>query len=114
MIWIFLSEYQQAFADLAAQFRRRLAGTQLPIGCTGYFPKRCFKAAVNWVLWGFTPTPDFGGLGLPRLDAAIIFEKTGVWRYVNFAAFMTIHNMVAWMIGEFAKPRLPKNTCLNY
>lgn len=43
---------------------------------------------------------DVGGTGLTRLDGAIIFESlaTGC---VGTAAYMTIHNMVCWMIDSF-------------
>src|SRR5437868_4773523 len=43
---------------------------------------------------------DVGGSGLGRLDAAIVFEElaTGC---PSTAAFISIHNMVAWMIDRF-------------
>jgi alkylation response protein AidB-like acyl-CoA dehydrogenase len=43
---------------------------------------------------------DQGGTGLSRLDAAIVFEElaTGC---TSTAAYLSIHNMVAWMIDAF-------------
>jgi alkylation response protein AidB-like acyl-CoA dehydrogenase len=43
---------------------------------------------------------DSGGAGLTRLDAAVVFEAlaTGC---PTISAFMSIHNMVAWMIDRF-------------
>lgn len=101
-----LTEDQQAFADLAAQFAAKsLAPNAAEWDATGYFPKEVFKAAGELGFMGLYTNPDFGGLGLPRLDAAIIFEKLA-YGDTSTAAFMTIHNMVAWMIGEFAKPEI--------
>jgi alkylation response protein AidB-like acyl-CoA dehydrogenase len=43
---------------------------------------------------------ESGGAGLTRLDAAVVFEAlaTGC---PTISAFMSIHNMVAWMIDRF-------------
>ena len=43
---------------------------------------------------------DVGGSGLTRLDAALIFEAlaTGC---PTVSAFISIHNMAAWMIDRF-------------
>ena len=46
---------------------------------------------------------SIGGSGMTRLDAALIFEalSTGC---PTVAAFLSIHNMVAWMIDGFGSP----------
>ncbi|MBL8530967.1 MAG: acyl-CoA dehydrogenase family protein [Hyphomonadaceae bacterium] len=46
---------------------------------------------------------DVGGSGLSRLDAALIFEELSRG-CIATAAFMSIHNMCAWMIDSFASP----------
>jgi alkylation response protein AidB-like acyl-CoA dehydrogenase len=43
---------------------------------------------------------DVGGSGLTRLDAALIFEQLSRG-CIATAAFMSIHNMCAWMIDAF-------------
>ena len=43
---------------------------------------------------------DVGGSGLSRLDAALIFEELARG-CVSTAAFLSIHNMCAWMIDTF-------------
>lgn len=99
-----LTEDQQAYADLATQFAAKsLAPFAAEWDKNGYFPKEVFKAAGELGFLGLYTNPEFGGLGLPRLDASIIFEKLA-YGDTSATAFMTIHNMVAWMIGEFAKP----------
>ncbi len=98
-----MTEDQQAFAELAEQFAAKsLAPYAAEWDANGYFPKEMFKQAGELGFMGLYTNPDFGGLGLPRLDAAIIFEKLA-YGDTSATAFMTIHNMVAWMIGEFAK-----------
>jgi len=44
---------------------------------------------------------EHGGSGLTRLDAALIFEELSRG-CVSTAAFLSIHNMCAWMIDSFA------------
>jgi alkylation response protein AidB-like acyl-CoA dehydrogenase len=43
---------------------------------------------------------SIGGSGLTRLDAALIFEALS-YGCPAIASFMSIHNMVAWMIDSF-------------
>jgi alkylation response protein AidB-like acyl-CoA dehydrogenase len=43
---------------------------------------------------------QFGGSGLTRLDATIIFEELAT-ACVSTAAYLSIHNMAAWMIDRF-------------
>jgi len=54
---------------------------------------------------------EVGGSGLSRLDAALIFEELSRG-CVSTAAFLSIHNMCAWMIDSFGdeeqRKRLPK------
>jgi len=52
----------------------------------------------------YTPE-DAGGFGMSRLDAALIFEQLAMGCTAT-TAMMTIHNMVSWMIGAFAKPEV--------
>ncbi|MDX2277868.1 MAG: acyl-CoA dehydrogenase family protein [Hyphomonadaceae bacterium] len=60
---------------------------------------------------------DVGGSGLGRLDAALIFEQLSLG-CVSTAAFLSIHNMCAWMIDSFASDEqrrrwLPKLTSME-
>lgn len=43
---------------------------------------------------------EFGGSGLSRLDAALIFEELSRG-CISTAAFLSIHNMCSWMIDSF-------------
>ena len=48
---------------------------------------------------------EHGGSGMTRLDAALIFEalSTGC---PSIASFLSIHNMVAWVVDRFGSPEL--------
>ena len=43
---------------------------------------------------------DYGGTGLTRLDSSVIFEALSEG-CVSTSAYISIHNMCAWMIDEF-------------
>ncbi|HEX8899891.1 acyl-CoA dehydrogenase family protein [Vitreimonas sp.] len=60
---------------------------------------------------------EHGGSGLTRLDAALIFEELSRG-CISTAAFLSIHNMCAWMIDSFANAEqrahwLPKLTTMQ-
>src|SRR3546814_3107058 len=48
---------------------------------------------------------DVGGSGLGRLDAAIIFEELAAG-CTSTAAYISIHNMAAWMVDRFGSDAL--------
>ena len=54
----------------------------------------------RWAWAAIYVSEDVGGSGLGRLDAALIFEAlaTGC---PTIAAYISIHNMCAWMIDRF-------------
>jgi len=74
------------------------------------FPKDVLKKAGELGLLSIYTPEEFGGIGLKRLDAAIIFEELA-GGCTSTAAFMTIHNMVNWMIATWAKPELAGKYC---
>jgi alkylation response protein AidB-like acyl-CoA dehydrogenase len=74
------------------------------------FPKDVLKQAGELGFLSIYTPEEFGGIGLGRLDAAIIFEELA-GGCTSTAAFMTIHNMVNWMIATWAKPELANKYC---
>jgi alkylation response protein AidB-like acyl-CoA dehydrogenase len=64
------------------------------------FPVETLRAAAALGMAGIYVREDVGGSGLSRLDAALIFEalSTGC---PTVAAFLSIHNMCAWMIDAY-------------
>jgi alkylation response protein AidB-like acyl-CoA dehydrogenase len=65
-----------------------------------HFPIDVIREAAALGMAAIYVREDFGGSGLTRLDAALIFEAlaTGC---PAIAAYISIHNMCAWMIDAF-------------
>lgn len=53
---------------------------------------------------------EFGGSGLSRLDAVLIFEQLSRGD-ISHAAFLSIHNMATWMIDTFGDDQLRQKYC---
>jgi len=64
------------------------------------FPRETLKKAAGLGFAGVYVKEDVGGSGLGRKDAAVIFETLAT-SCVSTSAFLTIHNMCAWMIDTF-------------
>ncbi|EGQ8125016.1 acyl-CoA dehydrogenase [Vibrio parahaemolyticus] len=98
-----LNEDQLAFAEVAKQFAdQMLAPHAAEWDENHYFPKDVLRQAGELGFLSIYTPPEHGGLGLSRLDAAIIFEQLAMGCTAT-TAFMTIHNMATWMITSFAK-----------
>ncbi|WP_281961445.1 acyl-CoA dehydrogenase family protein [Vibrio parahaemolyticus] len=98
-----LNEDQLAFAEVAKQFAdQMLAPHAAEWDENHHFPKDVLRQAGELGLLSIYTPPEHGGLGLSRLDAAIIFEQLAMGCTAT-TAFMTIHNMATWMITSFAK-----------
>lgn len=65
------------------------------------FPVETLRAAAEMGFGGIYCSEDIGGIGLSRLDAAVIFEELAA-ACPSTAAYISIQNMVAWMIDRFA------------
>ncbi|MFB9776020.1 acyl-CoA dehydrogenase family protein [Brevibacterium otitidis] len=65
-----------------------------------HFPVDVIKKTAELGMGGIYVSEESGGAGLGRLDAALIFEalSTGC---PAVAAYISIHNMVAWMIDKY-------------
>ena len=96
-----LSDEQRAFQDTAREFAR---DEWLPYA-PGWdereeFPEEALRKAAALGFAGIYVGEKFGGSGLSRLDATIIFEELAA-ACVSTAAYLSIHNMAAWMIDRF-------------
>ncbi|GEO80599.1 acyl-CoA dehydrogenase family protein [Pararhodospirillum oryzae] len=65
------------------------------------FPEDTLRAAAALGFAGIYCREELGGAGLTRLDAALIFEELAS-ACPSTTAYLTIHNMVSWMIDRFA------------
>ncbi|PIS68012.1 acyl-CoA dehydrogenase family protein [Vibrio parahaemolyticus] len=98
-----LNEDQLAFAEVAKQFAdQMLAPHAAEWDENHHFPNDVLRQAGELGFLSIYTPPEHGGLGLSRLDAAIIFEQLAMGCTAT-TAFMTIHNMATWMITSFAK-----------
>ena len=96
-----LSDEQRAFQETAREFART---EWLPHAAEWdkreEFPVAALRAAAALGFAGIYVRDEFGGSGLTRLDAALIFEELSA-ACPSTAAYLSIHNMAAWMIDRF-------------
>ena len=64
------------------------------------FPADTLRELAALGLAGIYVSPEYGGSGLGRVEAALAFEELAR-ADASLAAFLSIHNMVAWMIDRF-------------
>lgn len=106
-----LNEDQRAFSDTAQQFAaERLAPMAAEWDEKQIFPKEVLREAGELGFLSLYTPEDQGGLGLSRLDSSIIFEQLSMG-CTSTTAFMTIHNMVSWMIASFASDVVKAQFC---
>ncbi|EGR9010653.1 acyl-CoA dehydrogenase family protein [Vibrio parahaemolyticus] len=106
-----LNEDQRAFADTAQQFSlERLAPMASEWDEKQSFPKDVLREAGELGFLSLYTPEEHGGLGLSRLDASIIFEQLAMG-CTSTTAFMTIHNMVSWMVASFATEDVRAKYC---
>src|SRR5205807_1184889 len=93
-----LSEEQRAIQDTAREFAR---GEMMPHARewdeNSTFPVETLRKAAALGFGGISVKDDVGGSDLSRLDATIIFEELAQG-CTSTAAYISIHNMAAWMI----------------
>ncbi|WP_339082213.1 isobutyryl-CoA dehydrogenase [Pseudomonas sp. TMP9] len=106
-----LSEEQRLLVESARQFAsRELAPHAADWDRDHHFPVDVIKRAAEQGYLALYIDEDNGGLGLSRLSASLIFEQLSAG-CISTTAFLTIHNMAAWMLASFADQAL-KDTWL--
>ena len=96
-----LSPDHVAIRDMARDFAaEKLAPHAVEWDEKKHFPVAEMREAAALGMGGVYIGEDVGGSGLSRLDAALIFEAlaTGC---PTVSAYISIHNMAAWMIDRF-------------
>ena len=95
------NEEQQAIRDMARSFARaELAPHAVEWDAASHFPIPTLRAAAALGLAGIYVREESGGSGLGRIEAALIFEELAAG-CTSTAAYLSIHNMVAWMVDRF-------------
>jgi alkylation response protein AidB-like acyl-CoA dehydrogenase len=96
-----LSEEQQTIRDLARDFAlAELAPNAARWDEEEIFPVETLRKAAGLGFAAIYTRAEHGGSGLGRLEAAVIFEELAA-ACVSTAAFLSIHNMVTWMVDRF-------------
>lgn len=91
-----------AFKQLAHEFSRdELAPHAAQWDREHIFPIGTLRKAAELGLASIYVGEESGGSNLSRLAAAVIFEELSVG-CVSTAAYLSIHNMVAWLIDTYA------------
>ncbi|HML07174.1 MAG TPA: acyl-CoA dehydrogenase family protein [Xanthobacteraceae bacterium] len=114
-----LGEDQIAVRDMARGFAAEVfAPNALAWDEARHFPVAEMRKAAELGMGGVYIAEDVGGSALSRLDATLIFEAlaTGC---PTVAAYMSIHNMAAWMIDAYGsdeqrKKWLPKLCTMEF
>jgi alkylation response protein AidB-like acyl-CoA dehydrogenase len=96
-----LTEDQRAFQATARTFAREEMMPHAREWDEGeVFPVDVLRKAAALGFGGIYIQDDVGGSALTRLDAALIFEELAQG-CTSTAAYISIHNMAAWMIDAF-------------
>lgn len=96
-----LTDDQLAIRDMVREFASEsLAPNALTWDETKHFPVDVLAEAGALGMGGIYVREEFGGSGLTRSDAVVIFEELAKGD-PTIAAYISIHNMVVWMIDTF-------------
>lgn len=96
-----LNDDQVAYADMARKFaENELAPHAAEWDQASTFPVDVLKHAGEMGFCGLYTPEAQGGMGLDRLTTSIIFEQLAMG-CTSTTAYITIHNMVSWMIASF-------------
>ncbi len=96
-----LNDDHRAIFEMASSFARaELAPKAVEWDQDKHFPVDVLRKAAALGMGAIYAREDFGGSGLSRLDAALIFEALA-GGCPSVAAFISIHNMATWMIDRY-------------
>ena len=99
-----LTDDQQQFVAAARDFAAgELAPHAAQWDAEHTFPRQAIATAGALGFCGLYASEQYGGLGLARLDATLVFEELAAVD-PSTTAFITIHNMATWMITSWARP----------
>ncbi|MDO5658156.1 MAG: acyl-CoA dehydrogenase family protein, partial [Paracoccus sp. (in: a-proteobacteria)] len=110
-----LTEEQQAIFDMARDFgAEQIAPYARDWEQAGTIPRELWARVAELGLGGLYVSEEYGGSGLSRLDAALVFEALAI-ACPSVGSFLSIHNMCGGMIDKFGsdemKARLLPDLC---
>src|ERR1700738_1221987 len=96
-----LDDDERVITETVAAFAaKRVALHALEWDASKHFPVDVLRESAELGMAAIYCREDVGGSGLRRLDGVRIFEQLAIADPV-IAAFLSIHNMCAWMIDSF-------------
>lgn len=96
-----LTEEQQTISGMVREFAdSEIAPHALQWDADHHFPVDVIKRSADLGMGGIYVSEEAGGTGMGRMDAALIFEAMST-ACPSVAAYISIHNMVAWMIDKY-------------
>lgn len=104
-----MDDEERVIVETAAAFaEKRLAPHALEWDESHHFPVDVMREAAELGMAAIYCRDDVGGSGLRRLDGVRIFEQLAIADPV-IAAYLSIHNMCAWMIDSYGTEEQRKN-----
>ena len=101
-----LTEDQLAIQDMARKFTAdRITPFAAQWDEDHHYPLDVWKAAGELGFGAIYVSEEMGGIGLGRLEAALIMEAMS-YGCAATSAYVSIHNMAAWMIDRFGSADL--------
>ncbi|MCQ9384688.1 acyl-CoA dehydrogenase family protein [Brevibacterium sp. 50QC2O2] len=99
-----LDEDQLELAAMCRQFAdEQLAPHALEWDAAHHFPIDAIKATAELGMGGIYADEDYGGSGLGRMDAVVVFEALST-ADPAVASYISIHNMATWMVSRYGSP----------
>ena len=104
-----LTEDQLAIQDMARKFTAdRITPFAAQWDEDHHYPIDVWKAAGELGFGAIYVSEESGGIGLGRLEAALIMEAMS-YGCPATSAYISIHNMAAWMIDTFASDQIKQH-----
>lgn len=101
-----LTEDQLAIREVAQRFTAdRITPHAAEWDAKRIFPREIIKESAELGFGAIYVSEESGGIGLGRLEAALIMEAMA-YGCPSTSAFISIHNMAAWMIDRFGSAAL--------
>ena len=106
-----LTDEQKLIKETALNFaKERIMPHALEWDLKGHFPEDVVKSTAELGFAGIYLPEAVGGSGLGRMEASIIFEALA-YGCPSTSAYISIHNMINWVIGSFGSEEQKQEYC---
>lgn len=106
-----LTNEQRLIKETALNFaKERIMPFALDWDAKSHFPEEVIKSTAELGFAGIYMPEEVGGSGLGRMEASLIFEALA-YGCPSTSAYISIHNMINWVIGTFGNEEQKKEFC---